>query len=84
MKPLTRNMLCHYTYLSDIYNEGMKGGVCMSSIVIFNDEYLCITIENKDVFVETFKKDFPMEKLPFLLSQHPEIGREASPSESLF
>lgn len=46
----------------------------MSSIVIFNDEYLCITIENKDVFVETFKKGFPMEKLPVLLSQHPEIG----------
>ena len=43
------------------------GGIVMGALVIFNDEFLTISIENKDVFIETFKKGFPMEKLATLL-----------------
>lgn len=46
----------------------------MSGLVIFFDEFLKISVENKDVFIETYKKGFPMEKLASLLAQHPEIG----------
>jgi uncharacterized protein (DUF342 family) len=46
----------------------------MSALVIFFDEFLKISIENNEVFIETYKKGFPMEKLATLLAQHPEIG----------
>lgn len=46
----------------------------MCAMVIFYDEFLKISIENKDVFIETYKKGFPMEKLAAVLAQHPEIG----------
>jgi uncharacterized protein len=46
----------------------------MGALIIFNDEFLTISIENNDVFIETFKKGFPMERLATLLAKHPEIG----------
>lgn len=46
----------------------------MGSNVIYNDEFIKIFIVDNDVFIETFKKGFQMQKLAPLLAQHPEIG----------
>ncbi len=46
----------------------------MGALVIFYDEFLKLSIDNHDVFIETYKKGFPVEKFAELLAQHPEIG----------
>lgn len=51
-----------------------KGDDLMGVNVIYKDEFLSITEENKDVFVETFSKGFPSDQLASILAQHPEIG----------
>ena len=45
----------------------------MSIVVIYNDEYLRISSENKDVYLETFRKGFEINQLN-ILAQHPEIN----------
>ncbi len=46
----------------------------MSVIVIYNDEYLRITGENNDIYLETFKKGFGINQFSQILAQHPEIN----------
>lgn len=46
----------------------------MSAVSIYKDEYIAITSENNDVFAETFKKGFPIDRMSSVLSSHPEIG----------
>jgi uncharacterized protein (DUF342 family) len=46
----------------------------MSIVVIYNDEYLRISSENKDVYLETFRKGFEINQLSNILAQHPEIN----------
>ena len=46
----------------------------MDTEVIFLDEFLKISVEGKNVFIETYKKGFPMEKLAALLERRPELG----------
>lgn len=46
----------------------------MSANIIYSDEYLAITAEKNDVFVESFKKGFTLDKVSSILSAHPEIG----------
>jgi len=45
----------------------------MGANIIYKDEYLAVIAENSDVFVETFKKGFPIDKISSILSAHPEI-----------
>jgi uncharacterized protein (DUF342 family) len=46
----------------------------MSIVTIYNDEYLSITSENKDVYLETYKRGFDFNKLSEILANHPEIN----------
>lgn len=46
----------------------------MSESNIFQNEFLRIFIGSEGIYVETFKKGFPMDQLLSILSQHPEIG----------
>lgn len=45
----------------------------MSIVTIYNDEYLRITSENRDVYLETYKRGFDINKLSQILARHPEI-----------
>ena len=46
----------------------------MSESNIFQNEFLRIFIGNGGIYVESFKKGFPMDQLLSILQQHPEIG----------
>lgn len=46
----------------------------MNESNIFQNDFLRIFIGNDGVYAETFRKGFPMDQLPSILSQHPEIG----------
>lgn len=46
----------------------------MSGAVIFDNDYLKIFIDSRDIYIETYKTGFPMEKLNAVFSEHPEIG----------
>lgn len=45
----------------------------MSVNIIYKDEYLGITEKNGEIYVETFKKGYPLGNLASLLAQHTEI-----------
>lgn len=46
----------------------------MESRVIFSNEYIKIFEDSSDIFIESFKKGFPIDKLYSIISSHPEIG----------
>lgn len=46
----------------------------MSGSVLFENEFLRISIGSDGAYVETFKRGFPLNQLPSILAQHPEVG----------
>ncbi|HHV99487.1 MAG TPA: DUF342 domain-containing protein [Clostridiaceae bacterium] len=46
----------------------------MESRTIFSNEYLTIYENSKEIFIETYKKGFPIDELYNIMSSHPEIG----------
>ena len=46
----------------------------MDGNVLYQDEYMKIFSQSRDVFIETFKKGFPVEQLNSIFARHPEIG----------
>lgn len=46
----------------------------MSASNVFQNEFLRIYISGESVYIETFKKGFPLDQLSSILLQHPEIG----------
>jgi len=42
--------------------------------VIYMDEYIRIFAQSRDIYAETFKKGFSLEKLNSIMAAHPEIG----------
>jgi uncharacterized protein len=41
---------------------------------IFRNEFLRLLVDSDQIYIETFKKGFPLEQISSILSQHPEIG----------
>lgn len=46
----------------------------MEENAVFHNEYMKIFIGSDGVYIETYKKGFPIQQLPSILQQHPEIG----------
>jgi len=46
----------------------------MENRIIFSNEYLTIYENSKEIFIETFKKGFPIDELYSIMSSHPEMG----------
>ena len=46
----------------------------MNGNVLYEDEYMRIFAQSSDIFIETFKKGFPVEQLNAIFVKHPEIG----------
>ena len=46
----------------------------MGENAVFSNEYLEIFIGPDGIYIETFKKGFPIQQLPAILQQNPEIG----------
>jgi len=46
----------------------------MGESIIYSDEFLRIFISSDGVYIESYKKGLPMDKLSSILAQHPQIG----------
>jgi len=56
------------------YRYSLLGGVNMSESEILSNEFFKIFACSDGVYVETFKKGFPMDQLSSILLQHPEMA----------